>query len=187
MAGSVDAFIALGSNLGDRLPRFECARSALGGTEGIEVVAASRVYETEPLGPPGQDPYLNAVLALKTRLGGRPLLDRLLEIELSQGRDRAGEVERWSARSLDLDLLLYGDSCIDEPGLEVPHPRLHERGFVLAPLCELAGSRIHPRLGKSLETLCRERADSGWVRVFDEAGAGWGKPPGEEGGIEANT
>jgi 2-amino-4-hydroxy-6-hydroxymethyldihydropteridine diphosphokinase len=187
VAGSVDAFIALGSNLGDRLPQLERARSALGGTAGIRVVAASRIYETEPVGPSGQGPYLNAVLAVETRLGGRPLLDRLLEIELSAGRDRSGEVERWSARTLDLDLLLYGDSCIDEPGLEVPHPRLHERGFVLAPLCELAGSRVHPRLGKSLETLRRERADSGWLRVFDQAGAGWGKPLSGEGRIPSNT
>ena len=175
MAGSVDAFIALGSNLGDRLPRFERARSALGGTSGIRVVAASRVYETEPLGEAGQAPYLNAVLNVKTQLEGRTLLERLLEIELSEGRDRSREAGRWGARTLDLDLLLYGDACINEPGLEVPHPRLHERGFVLAPLCELAGSRVHPSLGKPLDTLLRELNDSGWVRVMEAAGPGWGR------------
>jgi len=176
VAEPVEAFIALGSNLGDRLRRFERARSALGSTSGIQLVAASRVYETEPLGEAGQPPYLNAVLAVETRLAGRPLLDRLLEIELSEGRDRSREAGRWGARTLDLDLLLYGDACMGEPGLEVPHPRLHERGFVLTPLCELAGSRVHPSLGKPLETISRELDDPGWVRVFEAAGPGWGAP-----------
>ena len=97
MAGSVDAFIALGSNLGDRLPQLERARSALGGTAGIRVVAASRIYETEPVGPAGQGPYLNAVLAVETRLGSRP------------GRG-SGDSTRWNERTL------IRHPCIRWPG-----------------------------------------------------------------------
>ena len=175
MGESVQAYIALGSNLGAREIHLYQARLALEMATGIEVVCASRIYETDPVGPEGQGPYLNAVLGLQTELSARALLDQLLEIECQQGRRRGIESERWSARTLDLDLLLYGDSCIDEPGLEVPHPRLHERGFVLAPLCELAGSRVHPSLGKPLDTLLRELNDSGWVRVMEAAGPGWGR------------
>ena len=175
----VEAFIALGSNLGDRLRRFERARAALGGTGGIDVVAASRVYETEPLGEAGQAAYLNAVLSVKTEMAARSLLERLLEIEMAEGRERSREAGRWGPRTLDLDLLLYGNACIGEPGLEVPHPRLHERGFVLAPLCEVAGGRVHPVLGRPLESLRTQLGDSGgWVRVFEDAGPAWGPGPG---------
>lgn len=173
MTRSVDAFIALGSNLGDRGGHLRRARAALAQTPGVSLAAASRVYETEPVGPPGQGPYLNAVLALETGLSPQALLARLLAIEIAQGRRRSQEVERWSARTLDLDLLLYGDLCLAEEGLEIPHPRLHERAFVLEPLCELAADRLHPRLGAPLERLRSQLPDPGQVRLWAGGGGAW--------------
>ncbi len=132
----IGAYVALGSNLGDRAAHLEAAIAALRATPGIEVIALSSVRETEPVGGPPQGPYLNAVVALRTELAPRALLERLLEIEAAQGRERGPE--RNAPRTLDLDLLLYGDEKIDEPDLVVPHPRMHERAFVLEPLAELA-------------------------------------------------
>lgn len=132
----ITAYVALGSNLGDRAAHLDAAMAALRATAGIEVTAMSSVHETEPVGGPPQGPYLNAVVALRTALSARDLLERLLEIEAERGRLR-GPV-RNAPRSLDLDLLLYGNERIDEPDLVVPHPRMHERGFVLEPLAELA-------------------------------------------------
>jgi len=139
---SVRAYVALGSNLGDRLFELERARWALHETEGLGDLASSRIYETEPVGPGRQGRYLNAVMALTSTLAPRELLARLLAIEAAAGRQRGPKEVRWGARTLDLDLLLYGESQIDEATLTVPHPRLHERAFVLEPLCELAGQRL---------------------------------------------
>jgi 2-amino-4-hydroxy-6-hydroxymethyldihydropteridine diphosphokinase len=103
------------------------------------------------VGPVAQGPYLNAVVALETDLSPRGLLHQMLAIEASQGRRRNAQSERSGPRTLDLDLLLYGNECINENGLEVPHPRLHERAFVLEPLCEVDPELIHPRSGECLE------------------------------------
>ena len=130
------AYVGLGSNLGEREATLWKALEGLGGTEGIEVVAVSSFRETDPVGVVDQPRFVNAAAALETRLRPRELLERLLDVERSLGRDRAVE-ERWGPRTLDLDLLLYGGESIDEPGLEVPHPRLAERAFVLEPLLEL--------------------------------------------------
>ena len=173
MGESVHAYIALGSNLGARELHLYQARLALEMATGIEVVCASRIYETDPVGPEGQGPYLNAVLGLQTELSPRALLDQLLEIERQQGRRRGTEIERWSARTLDLDLLLYADECKEEEGLEIPHPRLHERAFVLEPLCELAGDRVHPRLAETLETLRARLADPGAWRIWPQMSPDW--------------
>lgn len=147
--GPVRAFIALGSNLGDRESLLVAAREALAATPDVRLVRASPIYQTAPVGPPDQGPYLNGVLAVDTLLSARILLDRMLEIEADHGRHRGPDSLRWAPRTLDLDLLLFGDHCITEPGLEVPHPRLHERPFVLEPLCDLAAERTHPRLGET--------------------------------------
>ncbi len=130
------AYVGLGANLGDREGTLGAAVDALAGEGGIEVVAVSILRETEPVGVGEQPPYLNGVAALETTLAARELLDRLLAVEQRFGRVRSpGE---HGPRTLDLDLLLYGDELIDEPGLTVPHPRLHERRFVLEPLADLA-------------------------------------------------
>jgi 2-amino-4-hydroxy-6-hydroxymethyldihydropteridine diphosphokinase len=130
------AYVGLGANLGDRERTLREAVDALGAEEGIEVAAVSTLRETDPVGVGEQPRFLNGVAALETSLGARELLDRLLAVEQRFGRVRVpGE---HGPRTLDLDLLLYGDETIDEPGLAVPHPRMHERRFVLEPLAELA-------------------------------------------------
>ncbi len=129
------AFIGLGANLGDREATIRAAVDALAEEDGIEVVAVSTLRETEPVGVGPQPLYVNGVAELNTSLLPRALLDCLLATEQRFGRIRVpGE---HGPRTLDLDLLLYGDEQIDEPGLIVPHPRLHERAFVLEPLAEL--------------------------------------------------
>jgi 2-amino-4-hydroxy-6-hydroxymethyldihydropteridine diphosphokinase len=158
MSEPIRAYVAFGSNLGDRVGHLVAARNALVESESVEFVAASRIWETEPVGPAGQGAYLNAAIALDVWLSPRKLLELLLAIEHRSGRDRDREPVRSSPRVLDLDLLLYGDLTLDESDLEIPHPRLHERSFVLEPLCEIAGGCVHPRLGGTLsEHLARCR------------------------------
>jgi len=130
------AYVGLGSNLGEREATLSEALARLGALEGIDVVAVSSFRETDPVGVLDQPQFANAAAALETSLTPRELLDSLLEVERSLGRDRSRE-ERWGPRTIDLDLLLYGNEVVDEPGLEVPHPRLAERPFVLEPLLEL--------------------------------------------------
>jgi 2-amino-4-hydroxy-6-hydroxymethyldihydropteridine diphosphokinase len=157
-----DAWIGLGSNLGDRETQLCAALRALRDTDGVRIVAVSSIYETDPVGPGAQGPYLNAAARLRTTLAPRALLERLLAIEAEAGRIRGAE--RNAARTLDLDLLLYGQRRISEPGLEVPHPRLHERPFVLEPLCDVAAELRHPVLGESIAVLARRVRDPAAVR-----------------------
>jgi 2-amino-4-hydroxy-6-hydroxymethyldihydropteridine diphosphokinase len=137
----------LGSNLGDRERTLLDAVEALRAEPGVEVAAVSSLIETEPVGVLDQPRFVNGVVALETALPARALLELLLALERRFGRSREG-VPAQGPRTLDLDLLLYGDEEIDEPGLEVPHPRLHERAFVLGPLAELAPELEIPGLGK---------------------------------------
>ncbi|MGQ0520946.1 MAG: 2-amino-4-hydroxy-6-hydroxymethyldihydropteridine diphosphokinase [Actinomycetota bacterium] len=132
------AFLALGSNLGDRLEHLRRA------VEGLpDVVAVSAVYETDPVGgPAGQPPYLNAVVELDTELDARRLLEAGRALEAAAGRERA---ERWGPRPLDVDVLLVGDAGVDEPDLQVPHPRMWQRAFVLVPLHDLAPDLVATR------------------------------------------
>ena len=136
------AFIGLGGNLGDRRAYLERALELLRAEPGIEVVDVSTMRETEPVGYTDQPRFLNAVATLETDLGARDLLGRLLAVEQALERVRAGP--RFGPRTIDLDLLLYGEEVIDEPGLTVPHPRLAERRFVLEPLAELAPDLVLP-------------------------------------------
>ena len=129
------AYIGLGANLGDRAAMLRAAVEQLAAEPGIEVVAVSPVHETEPVDYTAQPRFLNAAAAVETELPPRDVLDRLLGIERRLGRTRDGP--RFGPRTIDLDLLLFGTEQIDEPGLEVPHPRLHERLFALEPLLEL--------------------------------------------------
>jgi 2-amino-4-hydroxy-6-hydroxymethyldihydropteridine diphosphokinase len=128
-------YIGLGSNLGDRAATIRVALDRLAEQPEIEILAVSSLRETDPVGFEDQPRFLNGAAALRTELGPRDLLDRMLEIERGLGRVREGA--RYGPRTIDLDLLLYGDAVVDEPGLEIPHPRLAERTFVLEPLAEL--------------------------------------------------
>jgi 2-amino-4-hydroxy-6-hydroxymethyldihydropteridine diphosphokinase len=139
------AYIGLGSNLGDRERLIRDAAVLIG------AVRLSTVIETEPWGYGNQPKFLNAVAEVETPLAARQLLDHLLEVELRLGRERVGA--QWGPRTIDLDLLLYGDETIDEPGLVVPHPRLPDRDFVLRPLAELVPSLKIPGNGTVQEAL----------------------------------
>lgn len=130
---AVRCYLGLGSNLGDRAVNLQRAVDLLGGHAGIRVLRSSRVYETDPVGPPQPD-YLNAVVEVETALAARELLHACLDVERELGRVRT---ERWGPRVIDVDILTYGDETIDEPDLIVPHPRMHERAFVLVPLADL--------------------------------------------------
>ena len=146
-------FIGLGANVGDRLTSLrEAARrlAALGNVSG-----RSRIYVAAPVGGPPQAPYLNAALVLECALAPLALLACTQEIEEALGRDRQSEV-RWGPRTLDIDLLLagpHGQLLVDEPTLQLPHPRLKERGFALAPLIELDATLLHPELLRPLKAL----------------------------------
>jgi 2-amino-4-hydroxy-6-hydroxymethyldihydropteridine diphosphokinase len=145
------AYLALGANLGNRLATFKKARIALDKHDAIEVAGASSIFETDPVGgPAGQGSYLNAVLQVTTTLGPEALLVACHEIELCFGRRRE---HHWGPRTLDIDLLFYGDATCIGPELILPHPRLHLRRFVLAPLLELAPALRHPLLGKTIREL----------------------------------
>jgi 2-amino-4-hydroxy-6-hydroxymethyldihydropteridine diphosphokinase len=141
----VRAYVGLGSNLGDREAALRDALDALAAAPGVSHVTVSGVRETEPVGYLDQPSFLNAAAALDTDLGPRELLDLLLRIERELGRTRDGP--RFGPRTIDLDLLLYGSERVEEPGLTVPHPRLHERLFVLEPLAELDSSLEVPGKG----------------------------------------
>ncbi|HEY8315748.1 MAG TPA: 2-amino-4-hydroxy-6-hydroxymethyldihydropteridine diphosphokinase [Gaiellaceae bacterium] len=145
------AYVGLGSNLGDRESTIRNALAELAAADDVEVVAVSTLVDTDPVGYLDQPRFLNGVAALETGRSARALLDLLLEVEARFGRDRAA-VPAQGPRTLDLDLLLYGDEEIDEPSLRIPHPRLHERAFVLGPLAELAPGLDVPGKG-AVETL----------------------------------
>jgi 2-amino-4-hydroxy-6-hydroxymethyldihydropteridine diphosphokinase len=130
-----EVFIAIGSNLGDRAANLAAARAALA-RDVLAVTAISSIYETEPWGPVPQGHYLNQVLRGATELKPHDLLDRLMQIERALGRDRVRE-KRFGPRTIDLDILLYGDDVVREPDLVIPHPRMMERPFVLVPLTEI--------------------------------------------------
>ena len=143
-------YIGIGANLGDREKTLQDATGILNEKPEIAIIAASAVYETAPIGVVDQPYFLNAVLQIHTSLSARSLLNCLLAIERKFGRLRE---TRWGPRTLDLDILLYGDAIINQSGLQVPHPHLHERAFVLVPLCDLKPDLKHPVLGQSIQFL----------------------------------
>jgi len=140
----VDAVIALGANLGDRWQSLRSAVAALAATEGVEIHRVSPVVETRPVGGPDQPDYLNAVVGVRTRLAPEALLGACLQIEAERGRTRD---VRWGARTLDLDLLTYGDLVVATPGLQLPHPRAAQRAFVLVPWAVMEPAAVIPGRG----------------------------------------
>lgn len=138
------AYVGLGANTGPREVTLLRAVDLLAEANEVEVLAVSQLRETDPLGMVDQPRFLNGAARIDTSLSPRALLELLLRIEQSLGRVRA---ERWGPRTVDLDLLVYGDLIVDEPGLRVPHPRLHERRFALEPLAELDPELVVPGLG----------------------------------------
>lgn len=143
-AEPVTAYVGLGSNLGDPAAQVQQAVDALGAHDGIRVAGCSSLYASAPMGPQDQPDFINAVMALETALSAEGLLDVLQAQEAAQARRR---VRRWGPRTLDLDLLLYGDATISTARLQVPHPGLHLRAFVLYPLAELDSGLHVPGLG----------------------------------------
>jgi len=150
----VHAFVGLGANLGDPESQLRRAIEVLGALPRTRLLASSSLYRSAPVGVVAQPDFVNAVAEVETALPARALLDELLTTEARAGRERPFP---GAPRALDLDLLLYGDMLIDEPGLVVPHPRMHERAFVLMPLAEIAADAVVPHKGsvKTLLAACR--------------------------------
>jgi 2-amino-4-hydroxy-6-hydroxymethyldihydropteridine diphosphokinase len=156
-------FLGLGSNLGNRVKKLQIAK------QGIEefigsVISSSSVYETEPWGFESEGKFLNMVLCVETNLSPSGLLGRILMIESQIGRIRSDN--QYSSREIDIDILLFNNDIVNEIALKIPHPRMHERRFVLVPLCEIGSEIIHPVLNKSIESLLKDCKDQGKVRKY---------------------
>ena len=149
------AYIAMGSNLGDRKGTLLAALRMLGERPDVVLLRRSGFFETAPVGPPGQGNYLNAAIEIETTLAPLELLAAIQDIEARLGRDRAREV-RWGVRTCDLDILLIDELVLDTPELTVPHPRMHERTFMLEPLAQIAPNLMHPVLKKTVAQLLNE-------------------------------
>ncbi len=156
------AYIGIGSNLGDRHAHCTAAVEEIEGIPGSSVVQRSDWFWSEPVGVEGQEWYLNGVVAVETAVSPRELLDHLLAIEKKMGRVRK---VRWEARVLDLDLLLFGDEVIQEEGLTVPHPLMHQRRFVMVPLVQIAPNLRHPASQKTVSELLGSLPEAGQVLV----------------------
>jgi 2-amino-4-hydroxy-6-hydroxymethyldihydropteridine diphosphokinase len=157
------AHIALGTNLGDRAYNLRTALELLAQTADISITAVSAIYETAPVGGPEQAPYLNACAALSTELPPTSLLLMMLDIEEKMGRVRK---VRWGPRIIDLDLLLYGEIMMNTPLLELPHPRMSERDFVLIPLADIAPDLNIPGLNRTVAMILASRPDNEDVKLF---------------------
>ncbi len=159
----IEAALGFGGNLGDPVAAFAAALEGLAGHPDVTVTAVSSVYRTPPWGKLDQPEFLNLAVLVETGLAARDLLALCLELERRQGRERG---ERWGPRTLDIDILTYGAQAIDEPGLQVPHPRIAERAFVLAPLAEIA-----PELVVGGRTVADLAAEHGSIQISGDVDA----------------
>lgn len=157
-------FLGLGTNLGDREANLSSAVRRITGDIG-PVIRLSSVYETEPWGFSSEDLFLNMIAEVETNLKPSGLLGRILMIEAEMGRLR--QAKGYSSRIIDIDILFFGKKIMDMPGLVIPHPKLHERRFVLVPLCEIAPDLVHPGLEKDIKTLLKECKDLGEVKKIE--------------------
>ena len=164
------AYIGFGSNIGDRLAHIQNAIHALSKTEGITLQKISSVYKTAPVGYEAQAEFLNGVAAIQTSLSPLSLLHTLKNIETAIGRQHR---IRWGPREIDLDILIYGDLCLQTEKLVIPHPEMHLRGFVLVPFAEIAPDLVHPIFEESIQTLLNPLEDdksvseSGSIELFE--------------------
>jgi 2-amino-4-hydroxy-6-hydroxymethyldihydropteridine diphosphokinase len=154
-------FLGIGTNLGDREANLRATAESINESIG-KVVLSSSVYETEPWGFSSDNQFLNMVAEVETSLNPSGLLGRILMVEAKMGRLRRGE--EYTSRLIDLDILLYGDRILNTKSLVIPHPKLHERKFVLVPLCEIAADLVHPVLKKDSRTMLKECSDIGEVK-----------------------
>ena len=159
----IRVFLLLGSNLGDRSAYLKEAIAHIS-KDIAPVLNISSVYETQSWGKTDAPDYLNQVIELETSLSARTVLEKILKIETILGRKRE---EKWGSRTLDIDILFYGQDIINEPDLQVPHPELHKRRFTLEPLAEIAASMIHPIINKNILQIKNELKDSLIVKIYN--------------------
>jgi len=158
-------FIGIGSNLGNRRAHYHKALELIAALPKTRIVKLSSLYESEPLGD-SKNWYVNGVIEIETEFSPVQLLQRLQKIELEMGRKRTPDTKKWTSRKIDLDLLLFDNQTVDSRTLKVPHPELHNRRFVLLPLCELAPHLTHPRLGATIAELLATLKDDKRVMLL---------------------
>ena len=169
MSGLADdpgiAFIGIGSNSGEPLNQIRSGVNSLDRIDGIDVIARSSLWSNPPVGGPPQPDFVNSVIAVRTTMEPQELLECMLRVELEHGRDRQNSPPN-GPRTLDLDLLVHGSRIIEGPSLTLPHPRMHQRAFVLVPLEEIAPDLVNPRTGLSVQSHIREIRDEGLADQF---------------------
>lgn len=163
----INVFLGLGSNMGDRAANLRAAANLISKNIG-KIAKKSHVYETQPWGNTAQETFLNQVVMVNTTLDPRDLLDKISKIERELGRERREkDQEKWGPRTIDVDILFYGKRVVRDKGLEIPHPELHKRAFVLVPLMEIAPDWEHPLLKKQIDELYMECKDESDVVMLD--------------------
>ncbi|MDF2438209.1 MAG: folK [Bacteroidota bacterium] len=158
------AYLTLGGNIGDRLKNLETAREAITISVG-NITKKSDVFITAAWGNTNQPEFYNQALEVQTQLSPSALLEELLKIEAANGRIRTSQ--KWTERTIDIDILFYNDEVISEPHLHIPHPHLEERKFVLAPLAQIAGDYTHPRTKKNVSDLLRDCKDQSAIAIIE--------------------